>query len=284
MARSRLRPGRRGLFKKQRYHQGPTPLGEQSREQRRQDRSQKTTLKHRLAGFAALFILGALTYQFGFIRSADVIGLDSEASKEAVDIAHDFLHRGWYTAFKPLSDPDKLANSIELADSRFSGTQASWSWLDDTLTISSTLRQPVAVWQAKNDGNHYLLDSDGVVYIDSDQQSGNLPIVQDTTALKVDLSQQIISTTTLDFILLLNEKLDEYKVMPNSGRTYLLLDSPREVQLAIAGQPYKVRFITSRAASDQANELKEALDYLNKQKRTPSKYIDLRINDTAYYR
>ena len=232
----------------------------------------------------ALLILGGLTYQFGFIRSVDVAGLSDEASAEAVNLADDYLHRSWYSTFKPLADPGKLANSIELADSRFSGTAANWSWWDDRLTISSTLRQPAALWQAKNDGNHYLIDSGGVVYVDSDEPGANLPVIQDSTDLKVNLGQQVISTTTLDFILLLNDKLDEYMVLPNSGRTYLLLDSPREVQLVLSGQPYKVRFITSRAASDQANELKEALDYLSRQNRLPSKYIDLRINDTAYYR
>jgi hypothetical protein len=280
MARSRLR---RTLFKKERYHQGPSPLDDQSREQRRQTRGQESHIKRNLILVAALVFLALALYQFGFIRQVEVAGLDSETSLEVSQLAEDYINRSWYSSFKPLSDVQGLAGSIELADSRFSGTQAQLEVLGSKVIISSTVRTPAANWQVNGDTNTYLMDTDGVVYEDEEVDSRQLPVIRDMTGLQAELGSQAASTNVLDFILLLDERISAEGLFPRQSRTYLLAESPKDVRLEAGASGYQVKFTTDRGASDQAAELKVILKYLDDVNRTPSTYIDLRVDDTGYY-
>jgi hypothetical protein len=60
-------------------------------------------------------------------------------------------------------------------------------------------------------------------------------------------------------------------------------DSPRELRLYLSGVGYYVRLNIDRSATDQADELGNALEYLRDRGR-PSRYIDLRVDNTAFYR
>lgn len=282
MARRRLKRPLR-LFKGQTYHKSLSPRSSQSREQRRELSGRQKALKRRMWFGVILCGLAGAVYLFGFIRSVEVAGLEAGDAETVRQAADDYFKGSWYRRFKPLSNLDSLAGSIELQDSRFDGTTASVGWLSDSVTVSSRLRQPVASLKLSGDNSAYLLDNNGVIFIDSDSKVSALPKVIDTTELNFLPGQQYIGLDKLRFILLLDSQIEDKGLYPGKNWDFLIDDSPKEVQLSVPGVTYKVRFHTGRPASDQAAELEAALKHLKRVNRTPAKYIDLRVDDTAYY-
>lgn len=283
---------RRGItrlkFKSASYHGGPRPNEDQTREQRRHVRGQHRHRKRHLIYFGILALLVLYVYQFGFIRSIRVEGLNPATTETIKTLANRYLDRSWYARFKPLAAVEGLSTQIELSDSRFSGTTTSLSWLSSELIIASQQRAPVALWQPDQTGEQYLLDENGVVYEDPQANIGgqNLPLIVDTSAFakQINLGQQAVSQTRLEFVRLLAKKLNDLSIYAAYSKYYQFSESPREIRLIVGGLPYYVRFNTDRGATDQASELAETLAHLSRLRRTPSDYIDLRVDDTAYYR
>src|SRR5690606_30209900 len=145
--------------------------------------------------------LAAAVYLFGFIRSVNVAGLETGDAQAVRQTTEDYFKDSWYRRFKPLSNLDSLAGSIELQDSRFDGTTATVGWLSDSVTVSSRLRMPVASLRLNGDDNIYLLDDNGVIFIDNDSKAAALPRVIDTTTLSFQPGQQYIGQDKLGFIL-----------------------------------------------------------------------------------
>lgn len=287
---ARLRPGtikKSRLFKFKRYYQAPTPVGGHSREQRREVHIKQSSWRRGLIGGLAVLAAIGLIYRFGLVRQAEVRGgLDQASAAEVQSLAEQYLRQHWYSRFKPLISPAKLAGSIELADSRFSGTVATVSLLGDKLVIDTQLRRPAARWTASGGSRTYLVDDTGVVYIDNEALAlaGGLPLIEDASGLELVPGEQLASTSTLDFVQLLDELLSAEDIYVAAGRRYVLAVSPREIQLDVSGQPYRVKFIATRGAVDQVKELSAVLAHLKKTGITPRSYIDLRVDDTAYYR
>lgn len=269
----------RPKFSPQNYYR--TPPNDQpnpSREQRRQDTSVK---RRRLGRVARVMLLAVLAWSLWFFGTVSGVRVESNAPEQNSALAEQLATKvsGW-RSIKPLINPGGLSDELSSSDGSIADVRLSWSLGSRQLYADVVWRQPVAVAVAGSE-QLGLIGQDGVFYVD--QTVSDLPPIEDNSGLTPDNGQQFVPIRTLDFIRLVEQSLVDLPQDMRSSRRYRLVESAREVHL-LSSRKFVVKLNIDRAAADQMQELVESLEYLKKQKRTPSAYIDLRIDDTAYYR
>jgi hypothetical protein len=266
-------------FSPQNYYRAPTPdKSSPSRPQRRLQDSEHSRRIGRLLKVVAVLSLVVGGWYFGTISGVSVIssGSDSNQSLEQQLTAN----LGGWRQIKPLINPGRLADQMKQADSSIAELNLAWSLGSRQLHASVVYRRAVAqVVSGQNQTG--LIGQDGVFYTGID--TSDLPPVADTGGLTPKPGQQFVPIRSLDFIRLVEQSIAVLPQDIRASRRYQLVESSREIYLA-SGRPYVVKLNIERSAADQMQELAETLKFLARQKRVPSKYIDLRVDDTAYYR
>lgn len=130
----------------------------------------------------------------------------------------------------------------------------------------------------------FLLDENGRALISTSQIDGTdelyVPTLQDKSAIEVRLGSQVVSGTTVRFIQKVLAILDASDI---GYGTLTLPEASNEVDVAISGTPYFVKFNLQGDARLQAGTFIAAKLRLEKDGVTPTQYIDVRVPERAYY-
>jgi hypothetical protein len=136
---------------------------------------------------------------------------------------------------------------------------------------------------ATSHGSYYVNDK-GVPLVrvsDVQAQPKNVPVVTDESSLPVKAGKQVLPTDTVDFISELLEQLSATKTVYDSVTLPL---EANEVQVKSKGVPYVVRFNSLQDARIQVGTLLAVTQRLKGQGVTPKEYIDVRVEERAYYK
>jgi hypothetical protein len=136
---------------------------------------------------------------------------------------------------------------------------------------------------ATHQGSYYVNDK-GMPLVrvsDVQKQPADIAVVTDETGLPIKLGTQVLTTVTVQFISGLIEQLNASKT-PYDGITLPL--EANEVQLKLTGVPYVVRFNTLQDARIQVGTLLAVKQRLEGEGKTPKEYIDVRVEERAYYK
>lgn len=150
-----------------------------------------------------------------------------------------------------------------------------------TLVVELIPTQAVCVIQANK--SNYVIDVRGIVIgtiSNKLEQIKGLPILKNNNNLSLNLGQQVLSTSSTNFI---NTLVDEFKAK-NIQLTDLSLSSqPFELDAYVKGEQYYIKFNLLGNARLEAGTYFAAFNHLSSTNSLPSKYIDVRVAGRAYY-
>jgi len=258
------------------YRTSPPDETKPSREERRTVEGVRRRRLGRLSRIVLLLLLVFGLWYFGTVSGAVVQSNTGQTAELQAELSRRLS--GW-RVFKPLVNPGRLSDDIKQADGSISELNLTWSFGSRQLHASAIYRQAVA--RAVNGQSALgLIGQDGVFY--EGEADDDLPSIEDTGGLEPVDGQAFVPIRTLDFIRLVEQSIGQLPPDIRSSRRYQLVESSREVYLT-SSRPFVVKLSIERPAADQMQELGETLKFLSQRKRVPQEYIDLRVDDTAYY-
>lgn len=147
--------------------------------------------------------------------------------------------------------------------------------LPDTIKIRFQDRQSKIIWQTQ--GKNFLVDNSGQIYKETEDLS-DLPQVKDNKDISVNIGQQVVSESFLNFLTELNSTFTQangFKI-----NRFEINDTIFQVD-ALTDQGWTVIFDTTRKVTDQLSDLSK---FLNEHKNEVIEYIDLRVEGRVYYK
>jgi hypothetical protein len=134
-------------------------------------------------------------------------------------------------------------------------------------------------------GGMYLLDANGRAMITgnqvSDLDSLHIPVVNDQSGLTIQLGKITLPQDTVSFIVQVAGQ------MKAKGITISSLELPAgssELRMHINGAGYFVKFNLHGDAREEAGSYLAVKDYLASNQKTPGEYVDVRVENRAYYK
>jgi hypothetical protein len=135
------------------------------------------------------------------------------------------------------------------------------------------------------DNSVYILDASGRALINAAQTSKverlGLPVVEDQTGLPVTLGKVVLPSDEVTFI---REVVGQLEAKGVSITGVILPKGSSEVDIRIEGVPYIVKFNLHGDARVEAGAYLAVKKHLEREKKTPGSYIDVRVDNRAYYR
>jgi hypothetical protein len=155
--------------------------------------------------------------------------------------------------------------------------------LSDQPVVYVQPAQPSLILNASN--GSFVLDSQGKVLqsvsLVPQIAKLNLPTVVDQSGFVASLHHQALTSNDVSFIQTVVYELAAKHV---SVASFTLLAGTGEVDAAISGQPYYVKFnLENNDPQQQAGSFLALQAYLISQKITPARYIDVRVDGRVYY-
>ncbi len=145
--------------------------------------------------------------------------------------------------------------------------------------------EPTLLFNSSKSGS-FVMGSDGRLLIGTaDLDKGSplpkLPTLQDDSGIAVEQGKQALPKENVTFITTVLFQLSSKQV---GVETIQLPAIPNEVRLRLSGSNYYVRFNLAGDARIQAGALLAVRGRLQGQNITPAEYIDVRVEDRAYYK
>lgn len=222
---------------------------------------------------AALLIFWSL---FG-IKTITVSGNKQLGTGEVIKTAEASMsHRPWGRNLLTL-DETGLSKDLLASNYRYKSVNFGRHW-PNKLEIKVSERQPSLNWQTG--GQTYTLDIDGSL-IGPAEAGSTLPTVVDSANLPVKAGDKVVPAK---FVKFCTDIVDQMPKRAGIGVTGLRVpDTTSEVYVS-TNKGYLIKFDTTREASGQISDLVNVLATLSRIKKTPAEYIDLRVENRAYYR
>lgn len=150
--------------------------------------------------------------------------------------------------------------------------------LPNDLKVAVTFRTPALLWRSND--SIYVLAANGNAIAQPKTTNFNLPTVVDTTNLPVKLGDQVVPSSFINFTQSLVGKLSTAKL---EVKELSVPETTTELYIQTK-QGYIIKFDTTKRVEDQFSELQLVLQTLKAQNKTPQQYIDLRIENRAFYK
>jgi hypothetical protein len=193
------------------------------------------------------------------------------------------FERSLFNRSKLTIDTDKIADSI----------RAKFPELGDVVvTVPLISRRPIITVQPSRpalilsgQGGTFVIDTAGrpvlkaTSLISSVKES--LPVVSDDSGSTIELGQQLLTTDLVDFI----GKVDAYlKTEEVIVENYSLPALANELHVRVQGQGYYVKFNTEADVRVQVGTYLALNEKFKTEGITPAEYVDVRIEERAYYK
>lgn len=196
--------------------------------------------------------------------------------------------QGWLS--KSLFDQNKVTINTKELEKRLTDTYPELA--SASITVPLLNRRPILgikpaqpVMILLSDGERYLLDNNGRVLLSlSGANSGSakdLPLVQDDSGLDIKVGQTALPGNEVSFIK------EVFRQITGKGKQIemaRLPTEPSELHIKLIGQNYFVKFDTRGEGLQQAGTYLAADEELGAKGVTPAEYIDVRVEEKAFYK
>ena len=149
--------------------------------------------------------------------------------------------------------------------------------------ISIVAKQPAMALTSQQ--GVYVLDANGVVMTRASSITGfdniKLPIVNDESSLTVEIGKGVLTSQQVDFISVLVTQLNLNKKQVSSVTLPPIIN---QVQIKLKGFNYYIKFDMQNDPKTSAGAFLALSKRLAKDGATPAEYVDVRIEDRAFYR
>lgn len=220
-----------------------------------------------LVGFAHLTTVNAVVIQ----------GNKTLAGDHLQRVAEEGLSRQWFGRNLMLVNTGGLASYIEKAEPGIKAADVHRQPFHEVV-VSVTERQPTINW--KTNGEVYLLDVDATVIGPTKGVYTKLPTVSDSSNLPVKVGDRVAPTSFVAFCA------EIARILPPAGFEVgeMNVQTTTSEVTVKSTKGIMLKFDTTRPAGDEVQDLKLVQAELTKAKKTPTQYIDLRIEHKAYYK
>ena len=130
----------------------------------------------------------------------------------------------------------------------------------------------------------YYVSADGLPLVkvsEVENPLSNILTVTDETNLPITVGKQILPTDTVTFI---SAVIKQLQATGTSVQSVTLPLEVNELQVRISGQPYAVRYNTLGDARIQTGTFLAVKKRLEGNREVPKEYIDVRVEERAYYK
>jgi hypothetical protein len=140
-----------------------------------------------------------------------------------------------------------------------------------------TMRTPVAGWKIGD--NQYYVDSNGVPFQINYFATPDVQI-DDESGISVVNGTAIVSNSFLGFVGKVVSAAKSYGY--NVTNAIIPSGTTRQLEIKLSGYSFLVKLSIDRGATEQIEDMSNAIKYLSSQSVTPQ-YIDVRVSGKAYY-
>lgn len=126
-----------------------------------------------------------------------------------------------------------------------------------------------------------ILDEKGRAIADANKEDGSLIVVKDKSGLSINIGDQAIPTNQIIFINEVKAQLERknYKI-----DYFELSKNANELIVKLKKKDFDIKYNLSGDVRLQSGTAIATLRYLDQKNITPSKYIDVRVEERAYYK
>lgn len=131
----------------------------------------------------------------------------------------------------------------------------------------------------------FVLDADGRALITGNQvlklEELEIPVVTDESDVSIQVGSIALPRATVAFI---SEVVEQMRTKGVSASSLKLPIGTNELHVSLQGVGYYVKFNVHSSAREEAGVFLAVRDRLLAEKKTPREYIDVRVENKAYYR
>lgn len=199
----------------------------------------------------------------------------AEAAKKAFSAS-------WTSSSKITADTEQIAQEIKLQFPELEAVSITLPLIGSQPSVYLHPAQP-ALLLASADGGLFVLDTSGRAVAKAANIQGldklNLPVVQDQTGLPIEVGRTALPRGNIAFI---KEVAGQLKAQDVSVAGIIL--GANQLDVRLEGAPYLVKFNLRGNARAEAGAFLAAKQHLEQEGKTPAEYIDVRVDNKAYYR
>lgn len=246
-------------------------------------------LKHMPTLIAAVVIVGSLLYASMLDNQPRLQVYASESGRSlqrSDDVYSEFvakkLSSSVFNKSKLTFNSQPLVESLKQQYPEVDSAVVTLPLLGHKPIVRIAVSSPVFIL-ATSQGSYYVNDK-GIPLVrvsDVQNQPNSVPVVTDETSLPITVGKQVLTTDTVNFISQLLEQLNATKT-PYESVTLPL--EANEIQIKPADVPYIVRFNSLQDARTQVGTFLAVKQRLEGKGETPKEYIDVRVEERAYYK
>lgn len=215
------------------------------------------------------------------ITQTDVVPLRDPVLYE--QFASQLLSASTLNRDKLTIDTTELAQQLEMRFPELQNVEVRIPLVGHRLVIVAAESRPMLVLE--NQTGAYLLDLQGRVLMSAKEApsavSEKLLHVTDSSGLHLETGKQVIPKETITFIKKVEAQINAAKLSVN----HLVLPAvANELHIQLAGQLYLVKFAIDGDARLQAGTFLALKQKLDADRVIPKEYIDVRVEERAYYK
>lgn len=246
-------------------------------------------LKHTPTVIAGIVIVGTLLYAslLGSQPRVQVIAsVSGESLQRSDDVYTDYvsaqLSSSVFNKSKLTFNAEPLIESLKKEFPEVDSAIVTLPLLGHKPIVRVAVASPAFIL-ATSQGAYYVSDK-GLPLVKVSDVAGkpkDVPTVSDETNLPIESGKQVLPSDTVAFIVQLLAHLSSTKV---AYETVTLPLEVNEVRVKPIGVPYYVRFNALQDARTQVGTYLAVKNRLQESREQPKEYIDVRVEERAYYK
>lgn len=239
------------------------------------------------AVLAILFVLGArMQFTNVQIGNSQSVRVSENQNKLYRVYVQDYVNSNVPLKQSWLFDKQAASNSFkrEFPEVK-SVTFRSRSLISTTLVMEIEYRKPIYTWTSL--GEKHFVDKEGVLFTKNMYNAldlSKLPFIEDQGGAAAKDGQRVLTASVVEQIAAIYSSLPPLFGKEARVEKVVLPTATREIQVYIAGLPYRIKMSTERAIEDQTGELRQIVGYLNAGGTVPAEYVDIRVANKVFYK
>ncbi len=198
-------------------------------------------------------------------------------------VAKELLGSSIVNKTKVTIDTSKLENSLKERFPELSNAVISLPIIGRRPVVKLEIAPAVLILRLG--GQDYLISSSGRTILSADkaepQTIKELPLVEDESNLQTQPGQGVLANSEVEFI---HQVIEQLRTKNLTISSLILPPLPSELHVHIKNTKYLVKFDMQGDARTQAGSFLAVKKRLDRQHKTPSQYIDVRVEGKAYYK
>ncbi len=239
-----------------------------------------------MAALLLIFVITVATLQLSSNVKVKIVDTNTQVFLRSQSVYEAAAHNEFKTFFngnKLTVDTQSIAASLQRQFPELKAVSVTLPIVGNRPVVYIQPAIPRVILVAR--GGTYLLDSSGRALVTGNQVPHldmlHIPVVTDQSGLSVELGGLVLPQDTISFITEVAGQL----TAKNLKITSLTLPAgTNELQARIDGVGYYVKFNLHGDAREEAGAYLAVKGYLDKNHKTPGEYVDVRVENRAYYK